>query len=561
MAPSSSDRAHHATSEHGDDFDLDSEADESGRPHLPDEYLLPRSDGTTPAAIGAGHVGEADGLRRDSEQSNSAIELERGCERQQARDDERRVNRIMLRSIIINTLLTLSWFALSMSLSIFNKWMFSDAVHRLPSGVIGGGRGGNGTSSATLYSDRDTSGGATDGDGPRKSLNFRFPLFSTSIHMLVQLAGSAIVLRAVPRLRKALAARVSVEDYTRKLAPCGVATALDIGCSNASLKTISLAFYTMCKSSNLAFVLLFAFLFRLERPTGHLVGVIGLISIGVILMVATETRFVLEGFLLIMTASCMGGLRWALTQTLLHDNPATRNPFASIYRLAPIMFVSLFVLACVAEGPLNFISAPLWRERGLLRAIPLLLFPGVLAFGMTASEFALIRRTSVVTLSVAGILKEVLTIAASVTIYGDVLTPLNISGLAITVLGIAVYNYIRFFRMRKDLRQEVSGHGADTGNVGDIDGSRGDGRSKSGRLLSDPAHGTLLMPEYDSDEAEGDDSDDGDETRSSDHHRMKHRRGKHGQTISDTQASRHEHAPGKSRAITPPDDEAAVGVR
>lgn len=66
-----------------------------------------------------------------------------------------------------------------------------------------------------------------------------------------------------------------------KVVPCALASALDIGLSNTSLKSISLTLYTMCKSSNLVFVLAFAFLFGLERIRWNLVGVITVITIGV----------------------------------------------------------------------------------------------------------------------------------------------------------------------------------------------------------------------------------------------------------------------------------------
>jgi len=57
----------------------------------------------------------------------------------------------------------------------------------------------------------------------------------------------------------------------------------------------------LCKSSTLAFVLLFAFFFRLEKPELKLILVIATITIGVILMVATETEFVLTGYILVPT--------------------------------------------------------------------------------------------------------------------------------------------------------------------------------------------------------------------------------------------------------------------
>lgn len=146
----------------------------------------------------------------------------------------------------------------------------------------------------------------------------------------------------------------------------------------------------MCKSSSLAFVLLFAFAFRLEKVTWKLVTIIGIMTLGVVMMVAGEAKFILLGFILVITASALSGLRWSLTQILLLRNPATSNPFSSIFYLAPCMFAAIFIIAIPVEGfgPLCTKVSELADEKGLLPAIGLILFPGVIAFCMVSSEFA-----------------------------------------------------------------------------------------------------------------------------------------------------------------------------
>lgn len=59
----------------------------------------------------------------------------------------------------------------------------------------------------------------------------------------------------------------------------------------------------MCKSSALAFVLIFAFLFRLETPSVKLILVIATMTIGVVMMVAGETAFNALGFILIISSA------------------------------------------------------------------------------------------------------------------------------------------------------------------------------------------------------------------------------------------------------------------
>jgi len=135
-------------------------------------------------------------------------------------------------------------------------------------------------------------------------------------------------------------------------------------------------------------------------------------TLGVIMMVAGEVKFELLGFILVISAAFFSGFRWALTQILLLRNPATSNPISSIFFLAPIMFIVLTLLAFPVEGFFPMVQGVknLSQEWGLVMTPLVLLFPGCIAFLMTASEFALLQRTSVVTLSIAGIFKEVVTI-------------------------------------------------------------------------------------------------------------------------------------------------------
>ncbi|KAL2045023.1 hypothetical protein N7G274_002798 [Stereocaulon virgatum] len=345
----------------------------------------------------------------------------------------------VLKAMIINVTLIASWYLFSLSISIYNKWMF----------------------------DKDY-------------LAFHFPLFTTSLHMLVQFSLATTVLYFIPRLRprsdsitnphnhfhvrrdarqdeKPLMTRMF---YFTRIGPCGAATGLDIGLGNMSLEWITLTFYTMCKSSSLAFVLMFAFLFRLESPSIKLVLIIATMTIGVIMMVAGETLFNAVGFILVIAAAFFSGFRWALTQILLLRNPATSNPFSSIFFLAPIMFLSLLIIALPVEGPRELAKGlgALTEAKGVFMSIVILIFPGMLAFLMTSSEFALLQRTSVVTLSICGIFKEVVTITAAGIVFHDPLTPINISGLLVTIASIAAYNYIKITKMRKDARKEIEGN-------------------------------------------------------------------------------------------------------
>ena len=286
--------------------------------------------------------------------------------------------------------------------------------------------------------------------------------------MVVQFTLSALCLLFVPSLRPRPAAPLHPSDppkplftlkfYLTRLVLCGVTTSLDIGLGNTSLRYITLTFYTMCKSSVLIWVLLFAFLFRLESPSWKLIAIIFTMTVGVLMMVFGETAFHPLGFALAISASFFSGFRWALTQILLLRHPATSNPFASIFLLSPIMFVSLFLLALFSEGFSAVVASVIALSSTYtpLSAAGLLLFPGTLAFCMIASEYTLLQRTNVVTLSICGIFKEVVTIIAAEAVFHDYMTVVNFLGLLVTIASIASYNYLKVTRMREDARRAAA---------------------------------------------------------------------------------------------------------
>lgn len=145
----------------------------------------------------------------------------------------------------------------------------------------------------------------------------------------------------------------------------------------------------MCKSSSLIFVLVFAFMFKLETFSFRLVGVILLIFVGVVLMVATQTEFVLVGFILVMSASALGGFRWSLTQLLLKNKEiGLDNPASTIFWLAPIMGVALGIISLILEGwPAIFKTHFFATWPAVFSTSLYLIAPGIVAFCMVMSEF------------------------------------------------------------------------------------------------------------------------------------------------------------------------------
>lgn len=200
----------------------------------------------------------------------------------------------------------------------------------------------------------------------------------------------------------------------------------------------------MVKSAAPVFVLLFAFLFGLEKISLSLTLSIIIICVGVAVMVANETDFNLTGYLQAQAATIISGFRWSLTQILLQSaSMGMDNPLATNMFIAPIIASSLFIGFLFQEGLFNLINDKQLNNTPHAIFLILTIFgAGIIAFLMVNIEFQLIASTNVVTFSVAGIFKEITTIIVSVMVFDDKLTGRTGLGLFISLVGIAG-NYLK----------------------------------------------------------------------------------------------------------------------
>ncbi|KAM6341161.1 solute carrier family 35 member C2 isoform 2-T2 [Alca torda] len=245
--------------------------------------------------------------------------------------------------------------------------------------------------------------------------SFPFPLLVTLLHLLLIFGLSAIA-RALARCRSGRPrAALSWGDCLRRAAPAALSTSLDIGLSNWSFLYVTVSLYTMTKSSAILFILLFSLLFKLEELRVALLLVVLLIAGGLFMFTYKSTQFNAQGFVLVLCASFLGGIRWTLTQILMQK-------------------ADLGLPLSVSEKLFRF------HEAGMLFSLVGKLFlGGILAFGLGFSEFLLVSRTSSLTLSIAGIFKEICILFLATRLLGDRLSLLNWLGFAVCLSGISLH--------------------------------------------------------------------------------------------------------------------------
>jgi solute carrier family 35, member C2 len=226
--------------------------------------------------------------------------------------------------------------------------------------------------------------------------------------------------------------------------PCGFVTSGDVGLSNLSLVTISMTFYTMVKSSTPIFVLMWAYLFGIERITWNLCFVVLIIAFGEVLTVVGEVDFHPVGFALCLTASVLSGARWTLVQLKLRQmEPPLKTTIVTMRLLAPSMFWSmLFVSLCIEHPWIRLQDRPV--RVTLYDLFGLGMVGATLAICMILCEFWLIMKSNAIVLMIGGVLKEMITIFAGVIFFGDELNSINLSGCFVVFVGVVYYKVTHF---------------------------------------------------------------------------------------------------------------------
>lgn len=276
---------------------------------------------------------------------------------------------------------------------------------------------------------------------------FHFPLTVVICHLVVKFILSGIIRLAYQICTGKPRILLTWSVYVKQLAITGVASALDIGFSNWSFEFITVSLYTMTKSTCIIFILGFSLVFGLEKRRCSLVFIVLLIALGLFMFTYQSTQFNTEGFLLVLSASFLAGLRWTLAQLVMQrKDVGLSNPIDMIFHVQPWMILGLLPLAIAFEGIPIATSEKVFRFRELgvvVRTCRFVLAGSVLAFFMELSEYLLLTYTSSLTLSIAGIVKEVCTLYLAVNYSGDEMTAMNLVGLLICLLGIALHVLVK----------------------------------------------------------------------------------------------------------------------
>ncbi|KAL6529494.1 hypothetical protein OROGR_015117 [Orobanche gracilis] len=272
---------------------------------------------------------------------------------------------------------------------------------------------------------------------------FPAPLLMNTVHFTMQaLLSRGITWFWSDRFHPSV---MSWKDYFVRVVPTALSTAMDVNLSNASLVFISVTFATMCKSASPIFLLLFAFAF--SRPINIWGAAPPVLHFTPPVSVVKETEFEFWGFIFVTLAAVMSGFRWTMTQILLQG---LKNPLTLMSYVTPVMAIATALLSLMLDPWHEFRRSDYFNSSWhIMRSSLLMLFGGTLAFFMVLTEYILVSVTSAVTVTIAGVVKEAVTILVAVLYFHDEFTWLKGVGLLTIMVGVSLFNLYKYKKLQK----------------------------------------------------------------------------------------------------------------
>lgn len=283
-----------------------------------------------------------------------------------------------------------TWIALSSSVILFNKWILDTA-------------------------------------------KFQYPIFLTSWHLGFATLMTQIMARTTNMLDSRKKVPMTGRVYLRAIVPIGAFFSLSLICGNLTYLYLSVSFIQMLKATTPVAVLLASWFLGVESPNLKKLGNVSFIVIGVVIASFGEIKFILTGFLFQVGGIIFEAIRLVMVQRLLSSAEFKMDPLVSLYYYAPACAIMNGVVALFAEIPRMSID-DIYRV-----GIFTLLANAMIAFLLNVSVVFLIGKTSSLVLTLSGVLKDILLVIASMTIFQDPVSGTQAFGYSIALAGLVYY--------------------------------------------------------------------------------------------------------------------------
>lgn len=263
-------------------------------------------------------------------------------------------------------------------------------------------------------------------------MKFPYPMFLTTYHMIFATFLTQFMSRFTSMLPGVKENKVDRNVLFTQILPVSLFFAVSLVLSNKSYIYLSVSYIQMLKAFTPVAVLIFSFFSGLEKTSCIELYIIMIICIGVALTSVGESYFSWIGFTFQSLAILAESSRLVLVNVLMKQ--LKLDPLSSLFYIAPLC--SLFIgIACMvfewSQLPFDRIFTP---DFALI-----MLVNGCVSFTLNVAVVLLISNTSALVLTLAGIIKDILLVVLSITVFGSPVTPLQYAGYGVALLGLNLH--------------------------------------------------------------------------------------------------------------------------
>jgi len=264
---------------------------------------------------------------------------------------------------------------------------------------------------------------------------FPYPFLLIGIHMGMATLVTQ-VLQKCGGLDSMQERKVTFQIYTQQIMPIAFLFSVTLICGNQSYIYLSISFVQMLKACTPICVLILSIMMGLEQASKVQLGLVGALSLGVVISTAGEQHFNATGFAYELISIIAEALRLTLSDRLLKT--LKLDAVSMLYYVAPLGFAGIMIGFVLLELP-AFLEDDAMVKLDSGRLPGMLLASSLVAFACNLASVQLIRITSAVVLSLVGVLKDLLILFFSVVIFRSPVTIVQMCSYGATLVVMLLY--------------------------------------------------------------------------------------------------------------------------
>ncbi|KAI7908091.1 triose-phosphate transporter family-domain-containing protein [Cokeromyces recurvatus] len=264
--------------------------------------------------------------------------------------------------------------------------------------------------------------------------DFPFPWTLTAIHTLCGAIGSYAFWKADLFTPALLGERENIV-----MLAFSVLYTINIAISNVSLNLVTVPFHQVVRAMTPVFTVMISIIFFKKSFSTMIYISLLPVVLGVAFATFGDYNYTMLGFVLTVLGTLLAAIKTIVTNRV-QVGRLKLHPLDLLLRMSPLAFIQTLIYAYITGEMTAVISFA--HSKLTLSLCFALLMNGVIAFFLNVISFTANKKTSALTMTVAGNVKQVLSIVLAVIIFNLNITFMNLIGIVLTLLGGAWYSNV-----------------------------------------------------------------------------------------------------------------------